>query len=121
MWLFCKSGMFSAVKHNTKDKVILVRTRLEGDLEKLFKTHGMDNKYKATETPDADYRFRVEMDAEDWVKCVTEEAEDIDYGNFKNKVHDRTVRDSAYMECWYAMAQAQDEQREKSLIKKRGW
>jgi len=110
MWVFCKSGMFSAVKHNAKEGVILLRTRLEGDLERLFKAHGLDGKYVATESPDADYRFRVEMDAADWVRCVTEEADDIDYGNFKNRVHDGSVRDDAYMGCWLSMVEAQEAQ-----------
>lgn len=110
MWMFCKSGMFSAVKHNKKEGVMLVRTRLEGDLERLFKNHGLSDKYTATETLDADYRYRVEMDAADWVRCVTEEAESIDYGNFKDAVHDGTVRDAAYMECWCAMNNAQRDQ-----------
>lgn len=111
MWIFCKSGMFSAVKHNKKEGIYLVRTRLEGDLERLFKAHGLENKYKAVETPEADYRFRVEMSVADWVKCVSEEADTIDYGNFKNGVHDGTVRDEAYLGCWVAMLEAQTAQK----------
>lgn len=121
MWLFCKSGMFSAVKHNKKDGVLLVRTRLVGDLEKLFKAHGLEKEYKAVETPDADYRFRVEMAVSDWVKCVSEEAASIDYGNFKNGVHDGTARDSAYMDCWASMREAQEEQMYGNLDKKGAW
>ena len=111
MWMFCKSGMFSAVKHNAKAGVMLVRARLEGDLERLFKAHGMSDKYKVVEIPNSDYRFRVEMDTADWVRCATEEAEDIDYTNFKNAVHDGTVRDAAYMGCWSAMYDAQSKQK----------
>lgn len=110
MWMFCKSGMFSAVAHNEKAGVILLRARLEGDLERLLRVHKMTDKYKVVATPDNDYRFRVEMAREDWVRCVTEEATDIDYGNFKNKVHDGTERDEAYMGCWSAMRDAQDAQ-----------
>lgn len=111
MWVFCKSGMFSAVRHNEKEGVILLRTRLEGDLERLFRAHGLEGKCRVVETPDADYRFRCEMDMADWVRCVTEEAEDIDYGNFKSRVHDGSVRDEAYMGCWEAMVGAQEAQK----------
>lgn len=125
MWMFCKSGMFSAVKHNAKDGVILLRTRLEGDLEKLLKVHGLTKKCKVIETPNADYRFRCEMEKDDWVRCVAEEAADIDYGNFKNKVHDGTERDDAYMGCWDAMRNAQDAQAygkgEEPTLGMRGW
>ena len=37
-----------------------------------------------------------------------EESDAIDYGNFKNAVHDGTARDDAYMEVWGVMCGLQD-------------
>lgn len=105
MWLFCKHGFFSAVKHLDKGNRILVRARFSGDLEKLCKAHGVNA--KIIKTPDADYLFRMEFDKADWARIVREEAESIDYGNFKNAVHDGTSRDSAYMDTWFALRQRQ--------------
>jgi len=33
MWLFCKHGFFSAVRHNAKPDTILLRARIGGDLD----------------------------------------------------------------------------------------
>ena len=35
MWLFTKSGFFSAVRHSAKPDTIHVRSRFAGDLERL--------------------------------------------------------------------------------------
>ncbi|MDO4576223.1 MAG: hypothetical protein Q4D98_13530 [Planctomycetia bacterium] len=105
MWLFCRSGFFSAVQHFENAEVIHVRARFEGDLERLCETHGVTADVK--ETPGNDYRFRMDFDRETWARIVSEEAEAIDYTNFKNAVHDGTVRDRAYMDCWAAMSSGQ--------------
>ena len=106
MWLFCKSGYFSAVKHNTKPNTILLRARVEGDLGRLAEAHEIDLRIK--HTPAADYAFRAELSAAEWTRVVMEESEAIDYGNFKNAVHDGTARDDAYMEVWSVMRGLQD-------------
>lgn len=102
MWLFCKSGFFSAVRHRDLDGVILVRARFEGDLERLSKAHGI-RKARVFHTPDADYPYRAAFAKSDWVNIVKAEAQAIDYENFKNEVHDGTARDHAYMAVWASM------------------
>lgn len=109
MWLFCKSGYFSAVKHNAKPNTILLRARVEGDLERLAEAHEIDMRIE--HTPEADYAFRAELPAVEWTRVVMEESDAIDYGNFKNAVHDGTARDDAYMEVWCSMRNLQDEYR----------
>ena len=42
MWLFCKSGFFSAVRHATVPQTIHLRARFAGDLERLCARHGID-------------------------------------------------------------------------------
>ncbi len=105
MWFFCKSGYFSAVQHFEKPGVIHVRARFSGDLERLCRKHGVEP--KVLETPNNDYRYRMDFDRGDWAKIVMEESLSIDYTNFKNAVHDGTPRDSAYMNCWAALNRAQ--------------
>ena len=106
MWIYCKSGFFSAVEHFEKPGVIHVRARFEGDLERLCEKHGITPCVSAT--PHNDYKWRMDFPKAEWARIVKEEAEAIDYANFKNAVHDGTVRDIAYMETWAAMRDAQE-------------
>ena len=106
MWLYCKSGFFSGVLHNEKKNTIHVRARFEGDLERLCEKHGVKPEIQVT--PENDYRWRMDFPKATWARIVKEEAEDIDYGNFKNAVHDGTERDRAYMDTWSAMVDAQE-------------
>jgi hypothetical protein len=106
MWLFCKTGFFSAVIDRDNGKQVLVRSRFEGDLERLLKnTNGV---HDIQHTPEADYPFRVFVRKAVWECLVLAEAEDMDYDNFKNAAHDGTERDGAYMAVWIAMRRAQD-------------
>lgn len=43
-----------------------------------------------------------------WMRIVSQEANAINYTNFKNAVHDGSQRDAAYMDVWWAMRQHQD-------------
>lgn len=101
MWLFCKSGFFSAVQHKECSNLIHVRARFEGDIECLRKIHGING--TVTYTPGNDYPYRADFSREDWIDIVKAEADAIDYENFKNEVHDGTARDLAYMAVWSAM------------------
>lgn len=106
MWLFTKSGFFSAVQHRQSADVILLRARFKGDLEKLFETYWIESKVE--KTPCADYPFRACIQRKTWERIVAAEASKIDYDNFKAAAHDGTPRDDALMRCWSAMRAAQD-------------
>ncbi len=108
MWLFCKSGFFSAVEHNSKPGVIHVRARFKGDLERLCERHGL--KPLVETTPYNDYAYRMDFQRDVWAKIVSDEALDIDYPNFKNAVHDGTQRDFAYMGCWSSLRSGKERQ-----------
>lgn len=102
MWLFCKSGFFSAVQHVDDPGLIHVRARFKGDLERLCLSHGVKD-VSVEHTPGNDYPFRVDFPREAWSDIVCKEASEIDYKNFKNAVHDGTSRDQAYMGVWSTM------------------
>ena len=107
MWLFCKSGFFSAVEHVGRHDVIHLRARFAGDLERLCAAHGLDPA-GISETPDGDYRFRMNLGREVWRRVVAKEAMDIDYTNFKAAAHDGTARDAAYLGAWAALRRGQE-------------
>lgn len=105
MWIFCKLGFFSAVQHRDKTDTLLVRGRFGGDLERLLDSLSPEERASCspvTETPDADYLYRLEMPKRVFAKAVGEIAGEIDYGNFKSSVHEGygSPRDAAYMGCW---------------------
>lgn len=102
MWLFCKSGFFSAVQNRDDPERVLLRSRFEGDIERLFPSANVIH------TPEADYPYRAFVSRMDWAAAVLSQAEGIDYENFKDAVHDGTRRDSAYMSVWGALRRAQD-------------
>ena len=106
MWLYCKSGFFSAVEHFDRADTVHVRARFRGDLERLCRAHGL--KAAVTETPDGDYRYRMDFPKGDWARIASEEAAGIDYCNFKDAVHDGTERDAAYLGAWSAMRRGQE-------------
>ncbi len=105
MWIFCKGGFFSAVEHFDNKAVIHVRARFAGDLERLCQAHGVEPKVMVT--PGNDYAYRMDFDRSVWTRLVAAEADQIDYANFKNAVHDGTVRDQAYLGVWSVLSHAQ--------------
>ena len=106
MWLFCKSGFFSAVRHLEKPETVHVRARFKGDLERLCAKHGIAPAVEVT--PTGDYRFRMDFALVDWARIASEEAMDIDYTNFMAAVHDGTGRDGAYLGAWAALRRGQE-------------
>lgn len=111
MWVFCKEGFFSAVEHLGDKSKILLRARLKGDLERLFAKNGIDAEVEAT--PEADYAFRATISKSDWTKVMAATAADIDYCNFKDRVHERScgIRNDAYMNIWCDIREAQEKAR----------
>ena len=105
MWLFTKSGFFSAVEHHGDAKNIILRARFEGDLERLLSDHGVRN-VKVAFTPAADYPYRAIIKRVKWAEIVRAEAMAIDYPNFKKAAHDGTERDNALLRCWEIMRSA---------------
>ena len=113
MWIFCKLGFFSAVQHRDKPDTLLVRGRFGGDLDRLLKSLSPEDREfcsPVTETPNADYLYRMEIPKRVFAKAVEEIAEEIDYGNFKDSVHEgySSPRDAAYMGCWAELRHGQE-------------
>lgn len=117
MWIFCKYGFFSAVQHKDKTDKLLIRARFEGDLERLAGGLPEDERKlcsSITETPHADYRFRMEIPKCVFAKIMERISSEIDYANFKDSVHEGngSRRDFAYMRCWAELRHWQDCQAE---------
>ena len=105
MWIFTTSGFVSAVR-NTDDRAIIVRSR---DRESLIP---ISKKYQAEikPTPLADYPYRVRIKHDKFIEWISAEASNIDYPNFKSRVHD-TRGDTwvnALLDVWSAMCDVTD-------------
>ena len=110
MWIFTNYGFVSAVQHNKKKDVLLVRAREPGALEAFAKRHGI--KAKVEKTPTADYLYRAEFKKDDFAEAVADEVRRIDYGNFKNSFlaavpENTTVSHWALMDVWCVMRDLQ--------------
>jgi len=101
MWVFLNDAFVSAVEHKDDRRLLVVRARVEGDLERFFT--GMDVEVQRHD--DRDYLFRTIVTKEDFARRLSARAELIDYPNFKSSVAARDIgRHEAYLRVWVVMA-----------------
>ena len=105
MWIFYKSGFLSIVEDQFAKGKLLVRARVEEDMENFvfLLDEICDSEHSITETPDRDYRFRTSADQNVVAQAIFQIVSSIDYGNFKEAVHGEPDRDVAYMQVWSVM------------------
>lgn len=122
MWLFTKYGFYSAVCARQGDgshsravdpSRIMVRTRLRSHLENLQKRFPAElGAIQIMEFPGTDYACRLFVDKADWVKVVSVLVGEMDYDNFKGKVHefqraDASGYEEALHDVWSVMHRLQ--------------
>ena len=116
MWVFTSTGFVSAVRKNDRPDVVTVRSRDRKSLEPLTTKAGVDIKI----SPFGDYPYRAFIKPELFTEWVSEQANAIDYDNFKNRV--ASTRGYGFVESlhnvWVAMLGAEDKSREE--LKKMG-
>lgn len=115
MWIASTLGWFSIVTDLKRPGRMLVRARCRQD---IFNLYGANRDLKSIEEPTSDesrdYRWRMSIDRDDWIKLAARLAEGVDYWNFKNAVHERPDqrnKSMAYMEVWRTMYQVQSDER----------
>lgn len=102
-WIFLPNAMISAVRHNAKPGVLLVRARVPRDLERVFPGCNVQ------ETPERDYRFRSELPVEVVAERMAQAVREITWSNFKSAVpKDEPARAQAYHDIWARMLRLQD-------------
>jgi hypothetical protein len=112
MWLFCKQGFFSVVRHSHRPGHLLVRARLRQDIDNLARLLAQETGQPCAPlvTPEADYRYRLEVPREDFARALVKLVEDLDYPNFKLAVHGDPARDRAYGRVWSIMGELQEDE-----------
>jgi hypothetical protein len=101
MWVFLNDAFLSVVQHRDRPGTLLVRSRIEGDIERAIP--GADVFTDDT----ADYMYRAMVSRECFKDAMASAVDRITYGNFKDSIHRADhERKSAYLSVWSAMAQA---------------
>lgn len=113
MWLYTPEGFFSPRYDDFCDKnEVMIRGRCRQDLVKLAKVLGMKD-YGIVELPDADYRFRMKADKNEWatycmVSALDERPPSVT-GGIKNVTKKEVdFRYLTYLAVWYIMKIFQD-------------
>lgn len=106
MWLCTQYGFYSIVQKLPGE--FHVRARLKRDLEHLCKL--CTRTWKIHHSAEADYRWRIVVNATAVARIMSALAEDIDYDNFKGRIHacpDQCEKSAAYAQLWAALAALQ--------------
>lgn len=107
MWLFTTLGFFSVVCTPNNSERMQIRARCRRHLDNLCRRFKI-RPQAIRETLEADYRFRLIVDREDWEWMACSLAQDIDYSNFKTEVgHGDEDYADALMSVWGRMLQLQ--------------
>ncbi|MGJ3243361.1 MAG: hypothetical protein ACFE0O_10465 [Opitutales bacterium] len=102
MWLATQHGFFSMVRKNS-DRYA-VRARVREDLERLGERIGVAHPIHCR--PEADYRYRWEVDLEELLEILVQLGADLDYPNFMARIEERPdQRDKLpiYQDLWTAL------------------
>ena len=106
MWVFTQTGFLSAVRHREDADALVVRAR---DLESIQAIADFAESDIITHAG-SDYPYRVFIKDESWQKFLLKAVEELDYDNYKNRMHH--LRDdrfcNALSSVWSAMLRTED-------------
>lgn len=101
MWVFTTKGFYSIVADKNDPNRLLVRSRIEGDIEKQWPRADVDH------TPDSDYAYRTFLPRKVVAQTLAEIVSGIKYTNFKASIEDKRRREDYYSAVWNVMATLQ--------------
>jgi len=96
MWIFLKAAFYSIVEDRNDSDRLLVRARLEGDIERLWPDAEIEH------NTGTDYAYRTYLRRTEVALVIAHAVLDIDYGNYKNSVADGR-RGGFYAQVWNIM------------------
>jgi len=105
MWIFLNDAFLSIVADRNDPGRLLVRARIEGDIERVFPSA------RVKKTPTADYLYRASISRADVAAALLDRVTSIGYPNFKDSVSNPERHDD-YFEVWHVMYRAQGRQPE---------
>ena len=103
MWIILNKTFMSIVENRHNKNELLVRSRVKGDIEKIFPDA------EVIENNDADYLFRAFLPRSQVSEAIKKEVDMIDYDNFKDSVPKSDIkRLNSYMNVWSNLRHLQD-------------
>jgi len=101
MYLITKYGWFSVVAavndHGRPDlERIVIRARSQDFFKRLSAACPILRNHKPERTPDRDYRYRIVVDRETWIRVAAWNAEQVTYTNVKEEISRVHRPESAY-------------------------
>jgi len=108
MWIFAKDGFLSIVQAKDRADCLLVRGRVQGDVQYYFPTA------RVLRSERRDYRHRAIVPRESVAARLAVAVQQIDYGggggavSFKDSIADKR-RAPYYLDVWDTMWQMQDD------------
>jgi len=100
MWLFLRESFVSVVQHDDEHRLLVVRSRLAGDIERLFP------EAEVAEDPVADYRFCATVPRDRVAQVVANRIQHIDYPSL-NEAVEGTERSLGYDRAYGVMLEEQ--------------
>ena len=103
MWIVLNKTFISIVENRHNKNELLVRSRVKGDIEKIFPDA------EVIVNNDADYLFRAFLPRGQVSEAIKKEVDMIDYDNFKDSVPKSDIkRLNSYMNVWSNLRHLQD-------------
>src|SRR5262245_29711710 len=93
MWIYTKDAFYSVVEDHDHPAWLIVRARVEGDIERLWPRAQIER------DAGTDYAFRARIDRGTVSRTLAQAVRDIDYPNFKDAVTDDR-RSDFYSQIW---------------------
>lgn len=101
MWIFTPSAFVSIVAHREQRDKLLVRARVELDIERVFAGYG--HPIAVAHTPAADYPYRAVLPRALVATAIADRlSHHVVYDNFKEACQEEDRHD-AYLRVWTAM------------------
>ena len=102
MWILLNNAFLSIVENRNNKDELLVRARIEGDIERVFP------EADSFQDEQADYKYRAFVLRKEVEKVIALKVSEINYGNFKGSIspEDR-LRHDAYLRVWSEMYKMQ--------------
>lgn len=100
MWIFLRDSFLSVVQHDEERRFLLVRSRIRGDIERVFPEATVSEDHRA------DYRFVASVPRERVSHAVALRLQQIDYTSLNEMVSD-TDRALAYDRVYSTMLDEQ--------------
>lgn len=104
MWIFLNNAALSIVADRENEDRLLVRGRIEGDVDRTFP------EAKVEHTPQFDYAYRAYIARDVVADVIARNIDSIQYDNFKNSIDPQShYRHAAYLNIWFVMRDYQED------------